>query len=82
MVEDEQVKLSDQKNKGYEAEIELFKSLCGESDAEKLKGLIDEMNLGTEDGVSPIVLSPSSDKSHRTVCFHITFIPFFAVRHR
>ncbi|CAM8928097.1 unnamed protein product [Rhodiola kirilowii] len=66
LIEDEQVTLSDQQNKSYDSEIELFTSLSGACDAEKLKGLIDQINLGTEDGASPIVLSPTSDKLHRT----------------
>ncbi|CAM8925068.1 unnamed protein product [Rhodiola kirilowii] len=66
LIEDEQVTLSDQQNKSYDSEIELFTSLSGAYDAEKLKGLIDQINLGTEDGASPIVLSPTSDKLHRT----------------
>uniref|UniRef100_A0A7N0UDF1 TRUD domain-containing protein n=1 Tax=Kalanchoe fedtschenkoi TaxID=63787 RepID=A0A7N0UDF1_KALFE len=65
MVE-EQVKLSDQPNQNWDSEIQLFESLAGACDAEKLKGYIDQINLGTEDGASPIVLAPSSDKSHRT----------------
>ncbi|XP_034707286.1 multisubstrate pseudouridine synthase 7 isoform X3 [Vitis riparia] len=66
-MEKNETKISDQSNKGYASEIELFRSLVGDSDAECLKGLIDQVASGIEDGVSPIVLSPSSDKSHRTV---------------
>ncbi|XP_034707285.1 multisubstrate pseudouridine synthase 7 isoform X2 [Vitis riparia] len=65
-MEKNETKISDQSNKGYASEIELFRSLVGDSDAECLKGLIDQVASGIEDGVSPIVLSPSSDKSHRT----------------
>ncbi|RVW13060.1 Multisubstrate pseudouridine synthase 7 [Vitis vinifera] len=65
-MEKNETKISDQSNKGYASEIELFRSLVGDSDAECLKGLIDQVASGIEDGVSPIVLSSSSDKSHRT----------------
>ena len=61
--------LSNQSNKGYASEIELFRSLAGDPDAVCLKGLIDQVASGIEDGVSPIVLSPNSDKAHRTVSF-------------
>ncbi|WKA03129.1 hypothetical protein VitviT2T_021258 [Vitis vinifera] len=65
-MEKNETKISDQSNKGYASEIELFRSLVGDSDVECLKGLIDQVASGIEDGVSPIVLSSSSDKSHRT----------------
>ncbi|TKY61401.1 Multisubstrate pseudouridine synthase 7 [Spatholobus suberectus] len=49
----------------YSSQIESFKSLAGESDAVLLEELINKINAGGEDSVSPIVLSPDSDKSHR-----------------
>ncbi|RDY08040.1 hypothetical protein CR513_07775, partial [Mucuna pruriens] len=49
----------------YASQIESFKSLAGESDAVLLEELINKINAGGEDSVSPIVLSPDSDKSHR-----------------
>lgn len=69
-----EVKVSDEKmseSKSYEAEIELFRSLAGDSDAEKLESLISQVDsrTGGEDSASHIVLSPDSDKAHRTVGF-------------
>ncbi|KAJ6682845.1 hypothetical protein OIU74_020987 [Salix koriyanagi] len=66
-----EVKVSDEKmseSKSYEAEIELFRSLAGDSDAEKLESLISQVDsrTGNEDSASHIVLSPDSDKAHRT----------------
>ncbi|KAJ1413903.1 Pseudouridine synthase, TruD [Sesbania bispinosa] len=49
----------------YASQIESFKSLVGDSDAARLEEFINQINAG-EDSVSPIVLSPDSDKSHRT----------------
>jgi len=51
----------------YASQIESFKSLAGDSDAVLLEEFINKINAGGEDGVSPIVLSPDSDKSHRKV---------------
>ncbi|CAK7340929.1 unnamed protein product [Dovyalis caffra] len=66
-----EAKVSDEKmseRKSYEAEIELFRSLAGDSDAEKLKSFISLVNSGngSEESVSHIVLFPDSDKAHRT----------------
>ncbi|KAK9293195.1 hypothetical protein L1049_021184 [Liquidambar formosana] len=66
IVEEKETKLSDQSSKSYTSEIESFRSLTGDSDAECLKAFIDQISSGVKDSVSPIVLSPSSDKSHRT----------------
>ncbi|XP_024017328.1 multisubstrate pseudouridine synthase 7 [Morus notabilis] len=52
--------------KSYTSEIESFRCLAGDSDAESLEALINQINSGGGEEVSPIVLSPSSDKSHRT----------------
>ncbi|KAL2345777.1 hypothetical protein Fmac_007062 [Flemingia macrophylla] len=49
----------------YASQIESFKSLAGESDAALLEEFISKINSGGEDSVSPIVLSPDSDKLHR-----------------
>lgn len=68
VVENAGTKVSDQVNKNYDAEVESFRVLAGESDAESLKSLIGQIaSSGGEDSVSPIILSASSDKSHRTV---------------
>ncbi|KAL3349408.1 hypothetical protein AABB24_022504 [Solanum stoloniferum] len=60
------VNISDQLNRSYVTEIESFRSLAGNSDADKLKAFIDELNSGADVSDESIVLSPSSDKSHRT----------------
>ncbi|KAK7332884.1 hypothetical protein VNO80_29640 [Phaseolus coccineus] len=49
----------------YASRIEAFKSLAGEPDAILLEEFVNKINAGGEDSVSPIVLSPDSDKSHR-----------------
>lgn len=67
-----EVKLSDQSNNGYASEIELFRSLAGDSDAECLKVLIDQVASGVQGDISPVVLSPNSDKAHRTVSFDLS----------
>ncbi|KAH7571925.1 hypothetical protein JRO89_XS04G0167600 [Xanthoceras sorbifolium] len=67
VVERTETKGSDQMNKSYDAEIELFRSLASDSDAERLEALIGQITSGnSEDSISPIVLSANSDKSHRT----------------
>ncbi|OVA05407.1 Pseudouridine synthase [Macleaya cordata] len=53
-------------NISYTSEIELFRSLAGDADAESLKALIAKITSGVKDDTSPIVLSPDSDKLHRT----------------
>lgn len=76
--EDKDVNLSDQLNKSYATEIESFRSLAGNSDADKLKGLIDKLNSGVDVSDESVVLSPSSDKLHRTVSpHHILILCFF-----
>ncbi|GMY20993.1 multisubstrate pseudouridine synthase 7 [Fagus crenata] len=52
--------------KSYASEIESFRSLAGDSDAKCLEDFINQINSGVQDDISPIVLSPDSDKSHRT----------------
>ncbi|XP_004494684.1 multisubstrate pseudouridine synthase 7 [Cicer arietinum] len=56
----------------YASQIESFKSLAGESDASSLEEFINQINVGGEDSPSPIILSPDSDKSHRTAV-HVFF---------
>lgn len=65
--ETKDVNISDQLNRSSVTEIESFRSLAGNSDAEKLKVFIDELNSGVDVSDESIVLSPSADKSHRTV---------------
>ncbi|XP_058738635.1 multisubstrate pseudouridine synthase 7 isoform X1 [Vicia villosa] len=56
----------------YASQIEAFKSLAGDSDASSLEEFINQINAGGDESLSPIVLSPDSDKSHRTAV-HIFF---------
>ncbi|KAJ8760743.1 hypothetical protein K2173_017872 [Erythroxylum novogranatense] len=65
-VDEGETKVCDPMKKSYEAEIESFRSLVGDSDAERLGAFIIQATSGSEDSDSPIVLSPDSDKSHRT----------------
>ncbi|KAF5946076.1 hypothetical protein HYC85_016304, partial [Camellia sinensis] len=66
IVEEKEIKMPDQLNKSYDTELEAFKSLAGDSDADSLKAFIHQISSGVKDSLSPIVLSPCSDKSHRT----------------
>ncbi|KAF9618566.1 hypothetical protein IFM89_002261 [Coptis chinensis] len=59
-------KKSEETKLSYSSEIESFRSLAGDTDAELLKALIDKVTSGGTDDASPIVLSPDSDKTHRT----------------
>lgn len=52
--------------KDYTPEIEIFRVLAGDIDAENLKAFIDQVSSSVGGGNESIVLSPSSDKSHRT----------------
>ena len=64
--------MSDHIGRSYAAEIESFRELAGDSDTERLDAFISQVNSGSEDGVSPIVLSPDSDKAHRTVSISVS----------
>ena len=66
-VEEHETKIPDQLKGDQAAEIELFRDLVGDSDANSLKEFIHKINSDVEDGATSIVLSPSSDKVHRTV---------------
>ncbi|XWS42491.1 hypothetical protein CRYUN_Cryun16bG0018400 [Craigia yunnanensis] len=65
-VEEGETKISDQLNKSYASEIEKFRSLAGDTDVDSLEAFINQITSGSEEDISPIVLSPDSDKSHRT----------------
>ncbi|XP_061340409.1 multisubstrate pseudouridine synthase 7 isoform X1 [Gastrolobium bilobum] len=65
-VQENETNTSDTTIISFVSQIESFKSLAGDSDALLLEELINRINVGGEDSVSPIVLSPDSDKSHRT----------------
>lgn len=70
-MEHNETKASDQLNRSYASEIESFRSLAGDSDAQCLETLINQVTSGkNEDSIPPIVLSANSDKSHRTVSLH------------
>ncbi|CAH1427925.1 unnamed protein product [Lactuca virosa] len=68
--EEHESKTTNQPNGNHCSEIESFRALVGDSDANSLKEFIDKINSNDEDGVTvtntSIVLSPSSDKVHRT----------------
>lgn len=54
-------------NGNHDTELESFKALAGDSDADSLKEFIHQIGLDIQDGPTSIVLSPSSDKVQRTV---------------
>ncbi|XP_027163994.1 multisubstrate pseudouridine synthase 7 [Coffea eugenioides] len=66
LVEEKEVLVADQPNKNYDAEIGSFRALAGDFNADMLKALLDQTVSGGGVEIEPIVLSPSSDKSHRT----------------
>ncbi|TYK28792.1 pseudouridylate synthase 7-like protein isoform X1 [Cucumis melo var. makuwa] len=53
-------------SQSYVSEIELFRSLAGDSDAEILETFLKQINSGANDDISPIVFSPDTSKTHRT----------------
>ncbi|KAE8653624.1 hypothetical protein Csa_007328 [Cucumis sativus] len=53
-------------SQSYASEIELFRSLAGDSDAEILEIFLKQINSGVNDDILPIVFSPDTDKTHRT----------------
>ncbi|XP_068634278.1 multisubstrate pseudouridine synthase 7 [Aristolochia californica] len=53
-------------NEDHSSKIESFRSLAGEADAKSLKELLDQIGSGVASNISPIILSPDADKSHRT----------------
>ncbi|KAJ9535591.1 hypothetical protein OSB04_un001269 [Centaurea solstitialis] len=65
-VEEHETKKPDPLKGDQAADIELFRDLVGDSDANSLKEFIDNINSDAEDRATSIVLSPSSDKVHRT----------------
>ncbi|KAA8536976.1 hypothetical protein F0562_029454 [Nyssa sinensis] len=65
VVEEKETQVFDQLNKSYDTELESFRSLAGDCDAVQLKAFLDQISSGVKDGVSPIVLLPNSNKSHR-----------------
>ncbi|XVF31168.1 hypothetical protein REPUB_Repub16aG0122600 [Reevesia pubescens] len=65
-VKEGETKISDQFNKSYASEIEKFRSIAGDTDVDRLEAFINQITLGSEGDISSILLSPDSDKSHRT----------------
>ncbi|KAJ9185855.1 hypothetical protein P3X46_005442 [Hevea brasiliensis] len=61
-------KVSNQIGKSYASEIEAFRSLAGDSDGERFEAFLTQFTAGSEESnnISPILLSPDSDKAHRT----------------
>lgn len=70
------MKKNDYLNRSYDSEIESFRALVCESDADLVKTLIDQVTSGPRENISPIVLSPYSDKTHRTVSFSSLSVSF------
>ncbi|KAH7661468.1 Pseudouridine synthase TruD protein [Dioscorea alata] len=52
-------------DKDYSGEIEAFRSLSGEVDAESLRDFLEKIVDSEASDVASIILSPDSDKSHR-----------------
>lgn len=78
--EEHESKTTNQPNGNHFSKIESFRALVGDSDANSLKEFIDKINSNDEDGVivtnTSIVLSPSSDKVHRTVGISLINVSF------
>ncbi|KAK9735300.1 hypothetical protein RND81_04G197000 [Saponaria officinalis] len=66
LVEKKEEKVVEPVDKCYTSEIEAFKSLVGDGDADRLKEYIEKVNSDAVGDVDPLILSPSSDKLHRT----------------
>ncbi|CAH9068132.1 unnamed protein product [Cuscuta europaea] len=64
--EEKEIKVTNPPDKSYASEIESFRSLAGDSDADMLKDFIHKICSGVNVSDEYILLSPSSDKSHRT----------------
>ncbi|KDP23645.1 hypothetical protein JCGZ_23478 [Jatropha curcas] len=61
-------KVSNELDKDYKSEIESFRLLASEPDTQCLEAFIAQITSASEDrsSISPILLSPDSDKAHRT----------------
>lgn len=64
--EEKEEKTTVQLNNNYATEMESFLALAGDSDTEKLKSFVIQIASHVSDEDLSIVLSPSSDKAHRT----------------
>lgn len=47
--------------------LESFRLLCGDTDCNALKGLLERASAGGDSDVMPVILSPDADKAHRSV---------------
>lgn len=56
-------------DKDYSTQINSFRILCGDADAEALKVLLEKISCGSDEEIDPIILSPDSEKLHRSVSF-------------
>ncbi|XP_021742225.1 multisubstrate pseudouridine synthase 7-like [Chenopodium quinoa] len=66
LAENKEEIVAEKSDKSYTEEIESFRLLVGDEDADRLKELIEKISAGVDHDISPLVLSPSSDKVHRT----------------
>ncbi|KAJ4761864.1 Pseudouridylate synthase 7-like protein [Rhynchospora pubera] len=57
---------SNSNDRDYSTPIESFRILCGDADAEALKVLLEKISSGSDTEIDPIILSPDSDKLHRS----------------
>jgi tRNA pseudouridine13 synthase len=56
-------------DKDYSTQINSFRILCGDADADALKALLVKISSGSDEEIDPIILSSDSDKLHRSVSF-------------
>ncbi|XP_044977216.1 pseudouridylate synthase 7 homolog isoform X4 [Hordeum vulgare subsp. vulgare] len=61
---DERADTDDEANADLPHALDSFRLLCGDADAEALRGFLSRVSEG-DSNVSPIILSPDADKAHR-----------------
>ncbi|KAG9151801.1 hypothetical protein Leryth_002073 [Lithospermum erythrorhizon] len=64
--EEKAVEVPDQADKSYDTELESFRAIAGDKDADTLKAFLDQIGTDFDVCAESVVLSPSSDKAHRT----------------
>lgn len=64
-VSSKECQLNNVNSSEYSIHVETFKTLAGESDAEKLKDLLAQVSAGDIKNLAPLVLLPDPDKAHR-----------------
>lgn len=64
--EEKAAEVPDQPDKNYDTELEFFRTIAGDKDAETLKTFLDQISTDPEVCDESVILSPSSDKAHRT----------------